>query len=179
MEYTLIRSARKSLSVTIDRNGDVIVRAPKRMPQVMIDRFLKEKETWIEAHRQKALSRPAVETLSDEEIRNLKKEARRLILPMMEEYAHYLNVSYKRISIRAQKTRWGSCSADGNLNFNCLLALAPEPVMRYVVIHELCHRIELNHSKAFWKAVADLCPDYKIYRKWLKNYGAALIARLP
>ena len=87
--------------------------------------------------------------------------------------------TYSRITIRSQKTRWGGCSAKGNLNFNCLLMLMPQEVRDYVVIHELCHRREMNHSAAFWTEVERYCPDYRLHRKWLKDNGAALIGRLP
>ena len=90
-----------------------------------------------------------------------------------------MGVRYGRITIRNQHTRWGSCSAQGNLNFNCLLMLCPEAVRDYVVIHELCHRLELNHSEKFWTEVERVMPDYKIHRKWLKDNGTSLIARLP
>ena len=94
-------------------------------------------------------------------------------------FAEKIGVSYGRITIRSQRTRWGSCSVKGNLNFNCLLMLCPEYVQDYVVIHELCHRKEMNHSAAFWAEVEKHCPDYRIRRKWLKDHGASLIARLP
>ena len=94
-------------------------------------------------------------------------------------FADLLGVSYGRLTIRSQRTRWGSCSAKGNLNFNCLLMLCPEDVRNYVVIHELCHRRHLNHSADFWAEVEKYCPDYRIHRKWLKDNGASIIARLP
>ena len=94
-------------------------------------------------------------------------------------FAPLVGAGYGRITIRAQRTRWGSCSGKGNLNFNCLLMLAPEAVRDYVVVHELCHRKEMNHSQRFWQEVEALLPDYRTPRKWLKDNGSALIARLP
>jgi len=88
-------------------------------------------------------------------------------------------VSYGSITVRSQKTRWGSCSSRGNLNFNCLLMLTSPEVLDYVVLHELCHRKELNHSARFWAQVERVMPDYRLRRKWLKDHGSALIGRLP
>ena len=93
-------------------------------------------------------------------------------------YAPLIGVTYNQIAIRAQHTRWGSCSSKGNLNFNCLLALVPPEVLDYVVVHELCHRKELNHSDRFWNEVGKILPDYKDRKKWLKDNGSNLIARI-
>ena len=93
-------------------------------------------------------------------------------------YADLIGVSYGRITIRNQKSKWGSCSAKGNLNFNCLLMLCPSEVLDYVVIHELCHRKEMNHSPKFWAEVEKYVPDHKTQRKWLKDEGSKLIARI-
>ena len=97
----------------------------------------------------------------------------------VQHYAPLVGVTCGRITIRNQRSRWGSCSSKGNLNFNCLLMLCPEEVRDYVVIHELCHRIEMNHSPKFWAEVERVCPDYRAHRKWLKDHGTELIGRLP
>ena len=89
-----------------------------------------------------------------------------------------MGVTYGRITIRNQKTRWGSCSAKGNLNFNCLLMLVPEDVRDYVVIHELAHRKYMNHSKNFWHEVESFMPDYNEKRKWLRAHGDELMQRM-
>lgn len=90
-----------------------------------------------------------------------------------------MGISFGRITIRSQHTRWGSCSADGNLSFNCLLMFAPESVQDYVVVHELCHRKHMNHSPAFWAEVEKVLPDYRLQKAWLKEQGTSLLARLP
>lgn len=100
-----------------------------------------------------------------------KKNARTVIANRVAYYASIMGVSYGRIAIRSQKSRWGSCSFEGNLNFNWHLIMMPSQVLDYVVIHELAHRIEMNHSKQFWLIVAKFCPDYLDRKKWLKEFG--------
>jgi predicted metal-dependent hydrolase len=87
-------------------------------------------------------------------------------------------VTYGRITVRNQRTRWGSCSSKGNLNFNCLLMLAPPDILDYVVVHELCHRKEMNHSPKFWAEVAKVIPDYKERQKWLRTEGSNIMRRM-
>ena len=108
----------------------------------------------------------------------LREKARAVVTEKVQYYAPLVGVTYNQIAIRAQHTRWGSCSNKGNLNFNCLLALVPPEVLDYVVVHELCHRKELNHSERFWNEVTKILPDYKVRKKWLKDNGSNLIARL-
>lgn len=120
-----------------------------------------------------------VKKLSSEEIKKLRKEARARLTELTERWANRIGVSYGNISIRGQKTRWGSCSSKGNLNYNYLLMLCPDEIVEYVVIHELCHRIHMNHSMKFWEKIEEYCPQHKQARKWLKQNGHCLIARLP
>lgn len=116
--------------------------------------------------------------LSKEELVKLTRLAREILPIKVAYYARIMGVSYERIAIRHQKTRWGSCSSLGNLNFNCLLMMMPEAVQDYVVVHELAHRKEMNHSARFWAEVEKIIPDYKKHRKWLKDNGGELILRL-
>ena len=109
----------------------------------------------------------------------LSPEAKLLIPERVRYYAAKLGITYGRGAIRAQRSRWGSCSSKGNLNFNCLLMLTPREVIDSVIVHELCHRRELNHSKAFWALVYEAMPDYKVWDKWLKDHGRELISLLP
>lgn len=176
LSYTLIRSDRKTISIRITPEGSVEVRAPKRMPESSIRAFVISKEDWIRKHLQNKQPQPK---LSSREVRALADQALKTIPARVAHYAPLVGVTYGRITIRNQKTRWGSCSAKGNLNFNCLLMLTPPEIQDYVVIHELCHRKEMNHSPRFWAEVARVCPDYAVHRQWLKDNGAALLARLP
>lgn len=109
------------------------------------------------------------------EIKELADKALKYIPERVAHFARIIGVDYGRITIRNQKTRWGSCSSKGNLNFNCLLMMTPPEVIDYVVVHELCHRKEMNHSKAFWNEVEKVMPDYKAYIKWLKEEGHFLM----
>jgi len=150
------------------------------MKKALVDLFVKEKETWIAKTRNKLQARenePALPPFTEEEKAEMKGLARELILPKVEQYSRALGVEAGKVTVRCQRTLWGSCTKDGNLSFNCLLCLCPPEVLDYVVIHELCHRIYMDHSKAFWEKVGELCPDYKICRRWLKEKGRSLIKR--
>ena len=138
MDYTLIRSSRKTISIQLSPTGEVVVRAPNRMPKRDIERFVDSKRGWIEGHLRKLPE--AQPKLTDTELRELARHAKEVLPEIAAYYAPLVGVDYGRITIRAQRTRWGSCSAQGNLNFNCLLMLTPDNVMEYVVVHELCHR---------------------------------------
>ena len=175
--YKIIRSDRKTIAIQIMPDGSVVVRCPKRMRLEDARRFVESKSNWIE--KQLAVCDTGeTEKLSEHEIRQLKEKARQQLTERVQYYATIIGVNYNQIAIRTQRTRWGSCSSKGNLNFNCLLALVPPDVLDYVVVHELCHRKELNHSERFWTAVGRILPDYKLRRKWLKDNGTKLIARL-
>ncbi len=177
--YRILRSDRKTLSLEITPSGEVLVRAPRRLSAAAIDRFVRSKEGWLRSRLAKYQGRTNQPALTKAELEKLKADARREFEILVAKWAPLLGVTWGRITIRAQKSRWGSCSAQGNLNFNCLLMLAPEAVREYVVVHELCHRKHMNHSSAFWAEVAGAMPDYQARRKWLKTNGAALLARLP
>ena len=175
--YKTIKSDRKTIAIQIMPEGNVVVRCPRRMRSDDIKRFVESKSGWIEKHL--AACNPIEPSkLSEKEISKLREEARHLVTQRVKYYAPIIGVPYGQIAIRTQRIRWGSCSSKGNLNFNCLLALVPPDVLDYIVVHELCHRKELNHSERFWTEVGKVLPDYKIRKKWLKDNGANLIARL-
>lgn len=181
MEYTIIRSNRRSLSITIDPDANLIVRAPRRMSDRTIAAFVASKRDWIEKHmekvRKRAAKREEVPEFTEEERKALTKKARKMILEKVAYYAPIVGVTYGRIAIRKQRTVWGSCSAKGNLNFNYLLAMMPDEVVDYVVVHELCHRKEMNHSPRFWAEVEKVIPDHKALRKWLKEEGSVYLGK--
>lgn len=203
-DYEIIRSKRKTISLEITPECRVIVRAPKWVPKYEIQEFVMSKEKWVEKHlsrmeqRKAELEASKIEkgTLTDSEIRKLSKLAR---VDLMERVNYWKSIVFhsdgeqlalfdflapkvpevNRITIRHQRTRWGSCSRNGNLNFNCLLMLAPEDVRDYVVVHELCHLLHMDHSLEFWAEVERVLPNYRKPYDWLKENGSLLMNRLP
>ena len=169
------------MSVELRPDASLLVRAPLGVSEESILFFLEGHRTWIETRRGKLLER--IESmpsgaLSNEEIRKLADEAVQDIPKRVRHFAPLVGVSYGRITIRNQKTRWGSCSAKKNLNFNCLLMLTPPEVRDYVVVHELCHIREMNHSARFWAQVERVLPDYRVQVRWLRANGAAIMRRM-
>lgn len=181
MKVTVIRSNRKTVAIQVNSDLSVTVRAPHSASEKDIEEILNKKEAWISKHIEKMkktkerLEAEPTEKLTREKVIALAEEALKVIPERVEYFAKVIGVTYGKITIRNQKTRWGSCSSKGNLNFNCLLMLAPPEVLDYVVVHELCHRKQMNHSKAFWSEVEKVLPDYKEVRKWLKEEGSQMI----
>ena len=172
-EYVLKRSKRKSISVEISREAKIIVRAPIKMSIKDIDAFLNSKSEWVDKYlsdmKKKLASMPR--KLTEAEKNELRKNARIVITKRVEYFSKIMGVEYNRISIKFQKTRFGSCSTKKNLNFNALVALMPSEILDYVIVHELSHLLEMNHSKRFWAEVEKVIPSYKTKRKWLKENG--------
>ena len=181
-EYIIKKSRRTTISVQITPDQKLLVKAPAYTSIKEVEDFLREKRDWIikQINRTKVTSQQAAQMgiLSDKEIRKLKRDAKKIIPERVEYYAKLSGITYNRIFIRLQKSRWGSCSIEGNLNFNALLALMPLEVLDSVVVHELCHRRHMDHSKAFYDEVLKIFPDYKKWDKWLKQNGAAYQLRV-
>ena len=179
-DYEIIYSSRRTVAIQVTHDGRVVVRAPKRCSPSFIDSFIRQKEYWVQKHlarfenQRKAQPAAGLPPLSDKDRARYIDTARDIFTRKAAYYARIMNVSYGRISIREQKTRWGSCSSKGNLNFNWRLILAPENVLDYVVVHELAHLREMNHSKAFYAIVESALPDYRGARKWLREHGDSL-----
>ena len=182
-DFELVRGNRKTVGMELTREGKLRLRIPMRMTRAQLDLFFRTRGDWIEKSAEKLrkaqAKRPPRNPMSPEELQALAREALRVIPARVAHFAPLVGVDYGRITIRCQKTKWGSCTAKGNLNFNCLLMLAPPEVLDSVVVHELCHRLELNHSPRFYQEVLRVMPDYRVWDKWLKENGAALMARLP
>ena len=170
IEIQVIRSARKSMALEVKQEGRVVVRVPKRLSDHEISSFIEKHRNWL--LRKLALLEnricyhiPPAKDLTREE----SAQVQDLFSSKVEYYAAVMGVTYGRITIRNQKTRWGSCSSKGNLNFNYRLAYLPEELLDYVGVHELAHRIYMDHSERFWQKVAQYFPDYKNCRKKLKE----------
>ena len=176
--YKLIRSNRRTMSIQIMPDGGVVVRAPAAASVEAVDAFVNQKEAWIQTHLAKVTSRPPQPRLTMEEIHALADQAMEFIPRRVAFFAPKVGVTYNGITIRNQRSRWGSCSGKGNLNFNCLLMLCPPEVIDYVVVHELCHRKEMNHSPRFWAEVARILPNYREQEQWLTDNGSAIMTRM-
>ncbi len=182
LPYTLIRSNRKSCSISITPDGRITVRVPLRIRDREIRHLLTDRQNWIITkylEQQQKQARMPVSDLTDTQRAALTQRyiaaAREYFPKRAAHFQQFTGGTYNRITIRDQKTRWGSCSARGTLSFNWRLMLAPPAILDYVVVHELCHLTHMNHSPAFWQAVEAVCPDYRDSRRWLKEHGQELV----
>lgn len=174
-DYRIIKTRRKTIGLEISPDLQITVRAPYHLSDVRIREFVKSKQTWILKHLAIMQDRQAHDpipagVISDKELRHMTEEARIIIPERVKYFAKIIGVTYGRITIRHQKTRWGSCSSSGNLNFNCMLMATSPELIDYVVVHELCHRKQMNHSPLFWKEVEEILPDYRNLRSRLREY---------
>lgn len=176
----LIRTNRRTMALQVYGDGKIVVRAPMRVSESEVIRFVSEHEEWILSKRQKLISHmqkkekeraqydiPDYGNLGKAE----KEKIRERFLERLSVYAKSMGVDYNRVTVRNQKGRWGSCSSKGNLNFNYRLYYLPQELMDYVVIHELAHRVYMNHSREFWLLVGTYMPDYRQYQKLLGDIG--------
>lgn len=172
MEVRIVRSRRRTLGLEV-RGETVLVRAPYGLPNTEIQRFLTEHQDWVaKAWARQADRQARRQPLTGSEIQDLTRKAKAVIPERVRFYAEKLGVTYGKITIRCQKSRWGSCSSRGDLNFNCTLMKCPPEALDSVVVHELCHRKEMNHSARFYAEVLRVFPDYPKWHRWLKETGS-------
>jgi hypothetical protein len=169
--FLLKRRRLKSLRVSINSRGELSIFFPWWMREKKAEEFLYEKKDWIKKHLKKVKEQQ--NSLLNwggrkEYLRN-KENARRLITERLNYYNQFYGFSYNRIAVRDQRTRWGSCSAKKNLNFNYRIIFLPDELVDYLVVHELCHLGEMNHSRSFWGLVGQTIPDYKTCSKKLRK----------
>ncbi len=179
LEYKIIKSNRKSYAIQIYSKSKIVVRVPLNMTDEEVYNLIDSKRDWIEnnlkSYENSTSKLKYLKPLSDYDILKLKDKAKEIIPIKVDYYAKIMGISYNKISIKCQKTRWGSCSSKRNLNFNCLLMLTPDNVIDYIIVHELCHLKEMNHSKRFWNEVKTVLPNYEESHKWLKENGNIII----
>jgi len=215
MNYQIIRSNRKTLSLQINQDAGLIIRAPQRLADKDIQAFIVEKSSWIERKKHQIKSQLSEQySFKEGEIflylgNNYpltiardkgslsfngdafklgidcveapvifkawyKQKFREIALPRVDYFANQHQLQFNDVRLKAQKTLWGSCSNNNNLNFNYLLMMAPMSVIDYVIVHELSHTVHKNHSRNFWRLVESILPEYKSAKKWLKDNGHKL-----
>lgn len=181
-DIKITKSKRKTISLQIKPDGSMELKVPLQTTNAQIQEFLNQKSDWINKHLQAVKDRQQqmsqIKSLTMEEIRDLANQALEVIPKRVAYFAEIVGVTYGKITIRNQKSKWGSCSSKGNLNFNCLLMLMPTEVQDYIVVHELCHRKEMNHSPQFWAEVRKVLPDYENQKLWLKEHGDEIMMRM-
>lgn len=173
MDYTLRRSRRaRHVRLGVTPDGNVTITLPFGVPDHLARRFVVQKQAWIEEKIRYFAQHSAAPLIrhSPSEYRKVKERAREVITAAVERYAKGFGFRYRSISIRNQSTRWGSCSKQGNLSFSYRLFFVPSEVRDYVVVHELCHLHEMNHSQAFWRLVERILPDYRERRAVLQKF---------
>lgn len=176
------RSKRKSAAIKITADMQIVVFVPLYVSDNEIERMVISKSKWIDEHMLKVQStideRSKLEKITFEQVKELADQAVEYIPKRVKYYAEKENFVYNKITIKNLVSRWGSCSTKGNLNFNCLLMLTPDYVIDYIVVHELCHLREMNHSEKFWAEVEKIMPDYQRAELWLKQNGGNLISQM-
>lgn len=168
MEYRVVYSARKTISISV--NGtDVIVKAPFGTDDETVKKVIAKYSGWIEkALNYQKKKQELTQGLTPEDIKRLKKDAKKYLTEKTEYFANIMGLKYSRITITAAQKRFGSCSSKGNISYSYRLMLYPEAAREYVVVHELAHLIQMNHSKEFYAIIERILPDYKRRRRMLK-----------
>lgn len=164
--------SRRSIGISISREGGVIVRAAARVPDSFIVKLLDEKRAWILEKIAYIQSLPPLVPLVSvaEDYKKQKIEAMELLQRLVDEVNAHYQFSYREIVVRRMKSRWGTCSRTGKLTFNVAIMQLPEHLQRYIVVHEVCHLRYFNHGEGFWGAVAQVAPQYRACRKELRGY---------
>ena len=170
MEYEVIYSKRRSVSLSV-KNGKIIVRAPLRFPEERIREIVAKHTSWLTKHLEKDKERRAlIEKITPEKEKELRREAKLYLTEKTEQFSRIMGLKYGRITITGAKGRFGSCSSKGNISYSYLLMLCSETAREYVVVHELAHLVEMNHSQRFYKIIEKYMPDYKERKKQLLTY---------
>jgi predicted metal-dependent hydrolase len=172
LDYNLRKSKRaRRMRIAVYCDGSVVVTAPSWFAETLAERFIREKAKWIlnkitffKLHKTQAIARG-----TKTEYLKYKEITRQLVKERIEYFNGFYNFRFNAVNVKNQKTRWGSCSRKGNLNFNYKLALLRTHIADYIIVHELCHLSEFNHSRKFWELVARTVPEHKKIRKELRG----------
>jgi len=171
--YTLRESVRaRYLRISVDMERGLVVTKPRHIPHFFVERFITAKADWVlkfHAKLKKVSSLPKLK-VSFHEFETNKYKALALFKQEVKFFNSFYKFPFNKISVRNQKTLWGSCTRDGNLQFNYKLTLVPKRMRDYVIVHEICHLAQHNHGKIFWELVGKTIPDYKQIRRALHNY---------
>ena len=168
MEYRVVYSKRKSISIHIEK-CDIVVKAPLNTEIKVIEDLLLKHREWIVKHIELAKKKSALfEGITEDDIIRLKREARIYFKDKTEHFSRIMGLKYGRITITSAQKRFGSCSSQGNISYSYRLMLYPEAAREYVVVHELAHLKQMNHSKRFYDIIASVLPDYKNRKRLLK-----------
>lgn len=169
IQYTLIRTNRKSIGIRISDTGEVIVRAPRRTPVQEIEAILHRHTKWIEKNQQRATARQAqLNNLDEEQTEQLRQLAKVFLAKKTEYFAALMGLTYKKITITSAKKRLGSCSTSGSICYSLYLLLYPDAAVDYVVVHELAHLVQPNHSEKFYQVIQRYLPDWQARRALLQ-----------
>jgi predicted metal-dependent hydrolase len=163
----------RDVSITVDVDGSVLVVKPIKMHRSIAEEFVRKKRKWILKsikHFQKFNDFTPIKGRTRRDYLKHKENARCLIHERIEYFSNNYKFPVKRIAIKNHRRCWGSCSEKGNLNFNYRILFLPEHIRDYIIVHELCHLFELNHSPRFWVLVEEIMPNYKMARKELKKH---------
>ena len=169
MNYEIIRSKRRTVSLQVKLDGRIVVRAPLHTSEKAINDFVIKHADWIKKKQDLVKAVQDTEDFDENEVKALKARLKEIIAPILEHYSEKMGVSYDKFSINSAKSRFGSCSSKKTLNFSYRLMLYPYEAIEYVCVHELAHLREMNHSKRFWAIVEAYLPDYKARKKLLKR----------
>ncbi len=176
IEYSIQKSARaRNLRISIKTDGSVIVTIPERLNLKAAETFVRQKESWIEKNVLKIKKRNLVSggvsipkgTAKD--LKEKKEEALALVRTQLKHFNAYYGFSWNNVSVKNTTSRWGSCSKRKNLSFSYRIIYLPEVLADYLIVHELCHLGEFNHSTHFWKLIEQTIPNYKELRKQLRG----------
>jgi len=174
-QYKLIKTKRaKRINLSIKSDATIVLSMPKYLPFIYAQNFLKKKADWLIEKIENIQKNNSVWHLDKNDYQKQKTKALELVYKKVEKFNKVYNFKFNKVSVKNQKTRWGSCSSQKNLNFNYRIIYLPEKLVDYIIVHELCHLKEMNHSKNFWDLVKKVLPDYLSLRKMLKKESLLL-----